>query len=136
MNTKETNFRQFNIENGPNVDRLLDMFKYAFDKSVSIPGTFVVAECYTAKPDSPGAAYIPLEMKDTTILSIEHESGNDYCLNLSGHCRVALGERKSSSNWDPKEKATVCKTWRELVYARFDAFYNAKTRKGTITFFI
>lgn len=131
-----SNMRQFCIEGGPSLDRLLDMFKYAYDVTTSIGGSFVVAEGYTAPRGEPGAAYIPLEMKDIILTTIQHESGNDHCFNLSGYCKVALGESKWSTNWDEKEKKTICKSWKELVRASFDAFYDTKTRKGTITYFI
>ena len=47
----DTNMRRFNIENGPNVDRILDGFKYAYDESASVPVTFLVAEGYTMPLD-------------------------------------------------------------------------------------
>ncbi len=125
MNTK-SNLRQFNIEGGPNVDRILDGFKYAYDKSVSIPVNFVVAKSYTAPRDKPGCAFAPLEMRVSQIVSVSHESGNDTSLNIAGNCEVALGE----------EKRNISKYQSDLILARFEAYYDAKTRKGVITFFI
>ena len=135
MNTK-SNLRSFRIENGPNVDRILDGFKYAYDKSVEIPVTFVVAEGYTLPPDQPGCAFIALEMKVRQIVSISHECGNSTSLIISGNCEVALGDEKHDSHWDPNRKANVVRVQKELVPAKFDAYYDARTRKGSITFFI
>lgn len=135
MSTKMSFKKSYGIENGPNVDRILDGFKYAYDESANIPITFVVAKGYTAPLDDPGCAFVPLEMKVRQILSVEHECGNSTSLNIVGNCEVALGEEKYESYWSQTEKANVCRTWRELVPARFEAYYDAKTRKGSITFF-
>ena len=134
MNTKESNFSQFNIENGPPLDRLLDMFKYSFEKTAVIPATFVIAEGYTCPPGEPGCGFTMLETSNFHIVSISHESGDDHNYLLTGWCRVALGEAKSSSKME--NGINVCKAWRELVNASYEAYYNTRSRKGNITFFI
>jgi hypothetical protein len=130
----DTNMHAFNIENGPSLDRLLDLFKYSYDEAAVIPANFVIAESYTCPLGDPGCAFTILETKDIHIRAISHESGNDYSYELSGWCYVALGERKHASKIE--NGIYVHSTWRELVSANFSAHYNTRTRKGTITFFV
>ena len=129
-----TNKHTLNIENGPNLDRLLDLFKYSYDKAASIPANFVIAEGYTRPIGEPGCAFTALETSDFHIKSIAHESGNGSSYELSGWCKVALGKtRRTMKN---ENGVNVCSVWREYVAADFSAYYDARTRKGTITFFI
>ena len=130
----DTNMHAFNIENGPSLDRLLDLFKYSYDEAAVIPAHFVIAESYTCPLGDPGCAFTILETKDIHIRAISHESGNDYSYELSGWCHVALGECKSVTRIE--NGVYVHSTWRELVSANFSAHYNTRTRKGTITFFV
>ena len=84
MNTVSTSTvsRQYNIEGGPNIDTLIDAFKYAYDPVVKVPVTFVVAKSYTCPPGEPGCAYTPLEIRDIRIVSLAHESGSGVSLNI------------------------------------------------------
>lgn len=130
----DTNMHTHNIENGPSLDRLLDLFKYSYVEAATIPANFVIADSYTCSPSDPGCAFTILETKDIHINTISHESGNDCSYELSGWCHVALGERKHASKIE--NGIYVHSTWRELVSANFSAYYNTRTRKGTITFFV
>ena len=112
--------KTFNIEGGPSTYLLVDAFKYAYDPTVKVPVSFVVAGSYTCPPGNPGCAYTALEMTGTTITSLQHESGNNYSFNIEGFCpEVGLVD----------ERGVI-----EYVYAKFTAYYNARTRKGKITF--
>ncbi len=126
---------RFNIENGPSMGLLVDAFKYAYDETVKIPVTFVVAKGYTAPLGDPGCAFEPLEMNATCITTLQHECGNSHSFNIEGNCRVALGKEHFETVYDAKERVNVCKKWTDLVPARFEAYFDTKSRKGTITFF-
>ena len=130
----DTNMFTHNIENGPSLDRLLDLFKYSYVKNAFIPANFVIAEGYTCPPGEPGCAFVPLETSDFHINSIAHESGADTNYELSGWCQVALGKTRRSIK--KEDGVNVCSTWRECISANFSAYYNTRTRKGSITFFI
>jgi len=123
MNTKknEVEERTFNIEGGPNKDRLTDAFKYAFDKSAGVKVDFAVAIGYTGPEGSPGRAYILMNIYDIKILGIEHESSSGESLNLYGNCMADL------------DTISV----KKAVYKRykFKAYYDSQSRKGKITFF-
>ena len=118
MNTKENanQVRYFDIIGGPNKDRLFDSCKYAFDKSAKISADFDVALGTTMPPEHPGAAYILMGINDIKVCSIEHEDGSGESFNLAGYCQADL---KLGEGYKPY---------------RFSAYYNAKTRRGTISF--
>lgn len=100
----------YRILNGPNKDRLIDAFKYAYDK--------------------PFGCLLPLEFDvefdvDTTktqacqfhVISIEHEDGSGHSFNIKGSCLI------------PKLAAT------DLHRTFYTGYYNASTRKGWVKFF-
>ena len=107
MNTKKI----FNIENGPSLDRLFDAFKYAYSEYYDkVYATFLIAKSYTTPPGASGRAFRLLDAKDFRLTSIQHEDGSGQSFNLAGYCKV----------YDTPKN--------------FTAYYNAKTRKGTISF--
>ena len=57
----------------------------------------------------------PLRIRDVEIHMIQHEDGTGYKFNLEGYLDVKIADQG-------------------YIPRRFKAFYNAKTRKGTITF--
>ena len=109
--------RKFNIEAGPSRDLLFDSAKYAYDADAHVFIKFSVALGYTMPLGHPGCAYIPAKMVGTKIVAIEHEDGSGYSFNLQGYCEASL-ERYGD----------------QVEPYKFFAYYNAKTRKGTITF--
>ena len=117
MNTKE---RLLTIENGPNREALVDAFKYVYDKNSTVNVEFKVAIGYTGNPSDPTTAYIPMHIRDIRIVEIEHEDGSGYSFNLEGYCQADLYTLSAS-----------------FVHYRpyaFKAYYNAKTRRGHISF--
>lgn len=123
MNTKriEIKERHYEIVNGPNKDTLFDACKYAYSKTTKFAIDFEVAASYTMPRNHPGCAYVPMDMSDVTIHGIEHEDGSGESFNIHGICKVALHRSRLSND------AKLC--------CKFKAYYNAKTRTGTITFF-
>ena len=116
MSTKRNN--SFEIFSGPSRDRLVDAFKYAYgggDAYVTVK--FGVAVGYTMPPGHPGCAYVPMAIENIVIAGIEHEDGSGQSFNLHGYCTAALD--------------TIGKN---LDNYYFRAYYNAKTRSGTISF--
>lgn len=120
MNTKriEIKERHYEIFNGPNRDMLFDACKYSRDRATKFAINFKVAAGYTMPRNHPGCAYVPMDMSDVTIHGIEHEDGSGESFNIHGMCKAAL----HIPSGDAK-------------FYKFKAYYNAKTRTGTITFF-
>lgn len=122
MNTTKTELanRSFDIVSGPNKDTLFDSCKYAYTESATIPIDLRIAVGYTMPEGHPGRAYIPMHIREVLLVSIEHECGSGESFNLRGYCEAdleSLGGR------------AIYKAY------QFKAYYNSKTRKGTITFF-
>lgn len=94
----------FNIEGGPSADRLIDSFKYAYSKEVKVPVSFTVVR---EKGDH---KYAISEVTSAHIATMAHEDGSGHSFNLTGYCQIPSGETK-----------------------KFLAYYNTKTRKGTMS---
>lgn len=118
MNTKRTE-RIFDIVNGPSISLLFDACKYAYDRVITIPVNFTVVLAYIAPKDNPSRAYIAMPISDIVIAGIEHEDGSGSSFNLYGYCKANL------DTIDMKMARTPYK---------FEAYYNVRSRKGTIIF--
>ena len=105
MNTKEITL---DITNGPASDRIYDSMKYSYDDS-PIVIQFVVPL------DEDGSF---ARISDMKIVTIQHKDGSGYSFNLGGFCDADL----TSANG------------RYISPYRFQAYYNARTRKGKIRF--
>ena len=113
MNTRKD---LYDIIGGPNRDLLFDACKYAYDKSVSVLVEFSVVVGYTKPKDDPGRANIMMRMADVKVVGIQHEDGSGDSFNIVGYCRAdvdILGK---------------------MYPYRFEAYYNVKTRSGSIGF--
>lgn len=93
---------------GPNKDMLFDACKYAYSKSAKIKIEFALMDEHDA----------PIVMSDTMITGIEHEDGSGDSFNIFGYCKL---------NSEPLSAFI-------FAYYRFTAYYNVRTRKGTISF--
>ena len=102
----------FGIFDGPSRDLIFDSMKYNYE--TRIPLDFKIVKGYTAPKDDPVAAIVPLKTRDVEIHTIQHEDGTGFKFNLEGDIDIKVDD----SGYVPR---------------RFKAFYNAKTRKGTIT---
>ena len=118
MDTKKSEGRDFAIVGGPNKDMLFDACKYAYSKSTRVGVEFSVVAGYTTPIDDPGCAYVLMSISDMKITGIEHEDGSGESFNLIGYCRVSLSPLGNSV----------------LEPYKFNAYYNAKSRKGSISF--
>ena len=114
----ETKKKQFDIVDGPSKDALFDACKYAYSRNAKLEVKFTVAMAYTMSVDN-GGSYWPMKIENITICGISHEDGSGEKFILNGYCRADM--RLCPGN---------------VIYTpyRFDAFYNAKTRKGFISF--
>lgn len=122
MNTKkieikERHYKICEIVNGPNKDTLFDACKYAYSKT-TIAIDFGVAAGYTMPRDHPGCAYVPMDMSDVVIRGIEHEDKSGEHFIIHGICKTTLPRSSDSAK-----------------FYKFNAYYDSKTRTGTITFF-
>lgn len=115
MDTKKKDY--FEIIGGPNKDLLFDACKYAYDKLSNIAIDFTVISGYTTSPDDPACAYVVMNVSDFKIAGIEHENGSGESFNIHGYCKL---------NQDT-QGILACS-------CRFKAYYNARSRKGTISF--
>lgn len=75
---------RFDIKNGPGKDKIVNAFKYAFDRNVNFDVRFVVAKAYTAPKSDPRCAYEALPIRGLTVTSISHEDGSGHSFNLGG----------------------------------------------------
>ncbi len=108
----------YKITDGPNRAVLVDAFQYAYDKGFRCDVKFNIAIGYTMPIGSPGRGYFCARTKNLVIVSLEHEDGSGVCFNIAGHVDANL-----SIGGDAYE------------HLRFEAFYNASTRKGWIRFY-
>jgi hypothetical protein len=120
MNTRESKPKSFEIVAGPSRDMLFDACKYAYSKHAHVAVDFAVATGYTMPRANPGCACIQMQISDVKICGIEHEDGSGESFNLHGYCKANLGSFGTTK--------AVRKPY------RFKAYYNARTRKGFITF--
>lgn len=107
----------YDILSGPGRDKLFDSVKYAYDDDSYIAVTFSIANGYSMPKGHPGCAYIPMVIDKVRITSLTHEDGSGYNFLITGFCQADLNIFGN----DP-------------IPYRFNAFFNAKARKGWITF--
>lgn len=91
------------IQNGPSRSRLIDAFKYAYDREGDVELFFNVVDV------SQRVRRINIDK----IISLEHEDGSGYCYNVEGYC--------DAINWAPFNE--------DKVYS-FSAYYDAKAGEG------
>ncbi len=119
MNTNRVvESHRYEIMNGPSKDRLFDACKYAYDDNARISLDFSVAIGYTMPRNDPGCAYIAMAIRNLRITGVQHEDGSGESFILYGYCSA-----------DPRafNPRSVC--YRSY---KFEAYYNTKTRKGSI----
>ena len=122
MNTNSVvtkNEELYSILNGPNKDALFDACKYAYNENAQISINFVVMLGHTMPLGHPGDAIIAMAIRHIQITSIEHEDGSGESFNLAGYCEADLRSVTSKVTYRPH---------------RFTAYYNTKTRNGSISF--
>lgn len=110
--------KRFDIVSGPNKDDLVKAFKDAFDKKTETDQVkFDIALGYIGTNN--GKAYTNMKSKDFKVTGIEHEDGSGHSFNLKGYCSadIRFGVRDA------------------VIYQpyKFEAYYNAETKKGYIT---
>ena len=108
----------FNIENGPSKDRLIDALKYAYGDEGRVDVDFTIAKSYNRPLHYSEAAYCNLKTRNFVISGIKYEDGNGWNFELFGYCEVDLEGIGGKIGYRP---------------CSFEAYYNAKTRKGNIT---
>ena len=115
----DTKIRNYDIVAGPSKDMLFDACKYAYNKTAKLTINFTVAAGYTMPKNNPGCAYMEMPITDIIIAGIEHEDGSGESFNLHGYCRANLNYFGEDGDYRPY---------------KFEAYYNARTRKGCIGF--
>ena len=117
---KERSSRYYSITAGPCRDLLFDAMKYLFDKAAKLPVKFTVVYTYKKDVGATEDKMYELLVENVRITSIQHEDGSGESFNLQGSCDVDL---------DPFTKKPCPEPH------RFKAYYNSRTRKGSIVFF-
>lgn len=102
--------RTFSIESGPSADRLFDAVKYAYDEGAKVKVNFSIFKNELICPDDDSKLPKFLSFK---LIGICHESGNNFAYILKGY--TTLQEAKQR---------------REVP---FEAFYDSRLRKGSLT---
>lgn len=108
--------KTFDILDGPDINLLVNAFRYAFVPSL-YPLEFKIAIGYTTRDDVAGFAYFPMDADSFQILGIEHEDGSGHSFSLRGTCRASL-----------------ILSGRDKKIRKFKAYYNTASHKGTISF--
>ena len=101
------------ITDGPSRDLIFDAMKYCYE--TRIPLEFKIVKENPASEDNKTVTTTEVGTRDVEIHTIQHEDGTGFKFNLEGYLDVKIAEEG-------------------YVPRRFKAFYNAKTRKGTISF--
>ena len=115
MNTKNMKVKTFLIKKGPSRDKLLDAFKYAYDKGVALPiGLCVEVD----KTDTSARDIKTVEVGNLTINDIGHIDDSGQTFNLKGYCNCRFNEVGS------------------FEFSEFESSYDARSRLGTITLFV
>lgn len=111
----------FSIINGPSKSVLFDSCQYAYSKDVKVYINFAIPQGYSNHSNDATKLYLPMQITDLVITGIQHEDGSGESFNLEGHCKVDIDYHIRNDG--------VCR----YQYRRFTAYYNSKSRKGTIT---
>ena len=122
MNTtsKSVAFR-YVIFNGPSKSVLFDSCLYAYSKNAKVHVNFAVSQGCSNDGNNATKMHLPMQITDIVITGIQHEDGSGESFNLEGYCKVDIDYHIRNDG--------VCR----YKYRRFTAYYNAKSRKGTIT---
>lgn len=121
MNTSKSVTNCFSIINGPSKSVLFDSCQYACSKDVKVHIDFAIPQGYSSHDNDAIKLYLPMQITDLVITGIQHEDGSGESFNLEGHCKVDIDYHIRNDG--------VCR----YQYRRFTAYYNSKSRKGTIT---
>lgn len=121
MNTSKSVTNCFSIINGPSKSVLFDSCQYAYSKDVKVHINFAIPQGYSSHSNDAIKLYLPMQITDIVITGIQHEDGSGESFNLEGHCKVDIDYHIRNDG--------VCR----YQYRRFTAYYNSKSRKGTIT---
>jgi len=111
----------YSIINGPSKSVLFDSCLYAYSKDAKVYINFAIPQGYSNHSNDATKLYLPMQITDLVITGIQHEDGSGESFNLEGHCKVDIDYHIRNDG--------VCR----YQYRRFTAYYNSKSRKGTIT---
>ena len=102
----------YGIVDGPSRDMIFDAMKYNYETRIPLDFKIIkgsaISEDDQSTPDMLGT-------RDIEIHTIQHEDGTGFKFNLEGYIDVKI----ESQGYIPR---------------RFKAFYNARSRKGSISF--
>lgn len=102
----------FGIVDGPSRDAIFDAMKYNYE--TRLPLDFKIVKGDSISEDGRSGSKDILGIRDIEIHTIQHEDGTGFKFNLEGYVDI-----KVEQGYIPR---------------RFKAFYNAKSRKGAISF--
>ena len=111
----------FDIINGPSKSVLFDSCLYAYSKDVKVHVNFGISQGCSNDGNDATKMHLMLQITDIVITGIQHEDASGESFNLEGYCKVDIDYHIRNDG--------VCR----YQYRRFTAYYNSKSRKGTIT---
>ena len=111
----------FSIFSGPSKSVLFDSCLYAYSKDVKVHVNFGISQGCLNDGNDATKMHLMLQITDIVITGIQHEDASGESFNLEGYCKVDIDYHIRNDG--------VCR----YQYRRFTAYYNSKSRKGTIT---
>ena len=111
----------YEIFNGPSKSVLFDSCLYAYSKDAKVHVNFAVSQGCSNHGNDATKMHLMMQITDIVITGIQHEDASGESFNLEGYCTVDIDY--------PIRNDGVCR----YQYRRFTAYYNSKSRKGTIT---
>ena len=102
----------FGIVDGPSRDAIFDAMKYNYE--TRLPLDFKIIKGSTIPEDGQPESNDAINTRDVEIHTIQHEDGSGFNFNLEGYIDIKI----EGQGYIPR---------------RFKAFYNAKSRKGSIS---
>ena len=109
----DTRKRTFAIENGPSSDRLFDAVKYAYDEEAKVKVSFGISGSNYICTDDAKSAIKPTIFWNFKLIGICHESGNNCTYLLKGYAVIQEDKHRND--------------------VPFEAFYDSRLRKGSLT---
>ena len=139
MSTSKQKEWTFNIVDGPGRERVFDACEHAYDKGYKIEVEFKIVFDSTDGCDMTNA--FTLYMSDFKLNRIGHNDNSGYSFILGGWCKADLGFDDNNPRfyrmrtyYHENSRLPHPEIDDYLQPYSFEAHYNAKTRRGRISF--
>lgn len=119
--TSKSVTNHYEIFSGPSKSALFDACMYAYSKDAKITVNFGISQGCSNHGDDATKLHLMMQITDIVITGIQHEDASGESFNLEGYCKVDIDYHIRNDG--------VCR----YQYRRFTAYYDTRSRKGTIT---